>query len=209
MKIILKQIVGSKKILPFLSISSLQMNWSTVISNNAYIQDRSSSCVDEHSFCSLVKRPLSQSENIRLGIAMEHLFRDAIAQNQTGWKSAAEKNKKGEHQKDHIWVHEATKRIIYAEQKNNITLDTEKSKKTAEKINEVANTYPGYTLTPYLLAARYLSKDEPLVQERVKKFPGITIIGVNDFLSLFELPKFQDYNAYKAVIEQVVDTKFQ
>jgi hypothetical protein len=140
---------------------------------------------------------------------MEHLFRDAAATNKTGWTSIAEKNKKGEHQKDHIWVHEPTKRIIYAEQKNNITLDTEKSKKTAEKINEVAALYPGYTLTPYLLAARYLSKDEDLVKQRASKFPGISIIGVNDFLALFGLTQFKDYDAYKAVIAQVVQTKFQ
>jgi len=184
------------------------MDWSTIISKNAYIQERTASCVDEHSFCYLVHRPLSQSENIKLGIAMEHLFRDAAATNKTGWTSLSEKNKKGEHQKDHIWVHEPTKRIIYAEQKNNITLDTEKSKKTTEKINEVAASYPDYTLTPYLLAARYLSKNEELVKQRASKFPGINILGVNDFLSLFDLPNFQDYDEYKGVIETVVKTKF-
>lgn len=193
---------------PLSFLSPNKMDWSSIISKNAYIQERTASCVDEHSFCYLVNRPLSQSENIRLGVAMEHLFRDAAATNKTGWTSLSEKNKKGEHQKDHIWVHEPTKRIIYAEQKNNITLDTEKSKKTTEKIKEVAASYPDYTLTPYLLAARYLSKDEDIVKQRASKFPGISIIGVNDFLALFDLPQFQDYDQYKAVIETVVKTKF-
>lgn len=186
----------------------MSSNWSSIIAKNAYISSRYVAVADQHSFNYLVKRQLNQGQNIVLGCAMEHVFRDAVATNNMGWTSLSEKNKKGEHQKDHIWVHEPTKRVIYAEQKNNITLDTEKSKKTTEKINEVAAMYPGYTLTPYLLAARYLSKDEEIVKQRASKFPGITIIGVNDFLRLFDIPVFRDYDAYKEMIEMVVTSKF-
>jgi hypothetical protein len=191
-----------------MDITAAKMNWTSIIRRNSYINDLFIPKEDPHSFGYLVKRKLKQGQNIALGTCMEYLFRDAIAENQTGWKSGAEKIKRGEHQKDHIWVHEDTKRIIYAEQKNNITLDTEKCKKTIEKINEVASAYPGYSLTPYLLAARYLSKDERIINQRSGKFPDITIIGVNDFLTLFDLPTFEDYDAYKEVIEQVVTAKF-
>jgi len=186
----------------------MSSNWQSIISNNKYISSPYVAVVDQHSFNYLVRRDLSQGQNIVLGCAMEHVFRDAVLTNKTGWTSLSEKNKKGEHQKDHIWVHEETKRIIYAEQKNNITLDTEKSKKTTEKINEIAVMYPGYTLTAYLLAARYLSKDEKIIKQRAGKFPGITIIGVNDFLLLFDMPVFQDYEAYKDMIDLVVTAKF-
>jgi hypothetical protein len=185
-----------------------KMNWFDIISNNKYIRTQTFSCLDEHSFCSLVEAQLTQSENIRLGIAMEHLFKDAISLNTSKWIKLEEKLKKGDQQKDHIWINKDIGRIIYAEQKNNITLDTEKSKKTVDKIKTIAKSYPNYDIKTYLLAARYLSKDEELLKQRLKKFPGIEIIGINDFLNIFGITGFKDYDEYKIVINKVVKTKF-
>ena len=46
-----------------------------------------------------------------------------------------EKNKKGGKQKDSLWMDEENKVIIYSEFKTNLTLDSEKSKKTRKKVS--------------------------------------------------------------------------
>lgn len=186
------------------------MNWNTLIADNKYINTTKVSCKDEHSFCTLVDVPMTQSQNISLGICMEKLFHDAIGKN-TKLKNISESaSTKGERQKDHIWLDEQRRVIIYAEQKNNINLDTEKSVSTEVKVAEVAKKYPDYTISAYILAARYLSASEPLAKKIIQsKYKNTKVVGVNDYLALFGLPPFESYDAYKRVILTVVQTKFE
>lgn len=185
------------------------MNWDKIISENKYINTKKESCKDEHSFCTLVDLPLTQSQNISLGNCMEKLFHDAIEKNTNRKDISGSASKKGERQKDHIWLDEEKRSIIYAEQKNNINLDTEKSVSTETKVAEVAKKYPEYTISAYILAARYLSASEPLAKKIIQtKYKNTKVIGVNDYLALFGLPAFKDYDAYKSVIHKVVQTKF-
>lgn len=189
-------------------VTSSVDHWYSIITSNEYISKKKESVKDPHSFCALVDRPLTQSQNITLGNCMEHLFHDIIAKN-TQWKDMSEtRTKKGEHQTDHLWLNEETREIIYAEQKNNIKLDTEKTIKTESKIAEVVLKHPDYTVKSFILAARYLDTNEPLAQELVRKYKTTTIIGINQYLSMFGLSGFPDYETYKLVIRKVVDTKF-
>lgn len=202
-----------KKVFKLMRPKSIETDpWIKLISENAYIKSKKQSCSDPHSYCTLVSRPLTQSQNIMLGTCMERLFNDAVGKHAAGWQDASKKFlKKGDRQKDHIWVHEDLRKIIYAEQKNNINLDTEKSVSTKKKVEEVSKQYEGYEIICCILAARYLTASEPLAQSIIKtKYQDIMVLGINDYFDLFELShlKFETYDAYKKVILKVVDTKF-
>ncbi len=187
-------------------------DWSSIINDICKKSKKETkSEKDIHSFNSLVDRNLSQSENIRLGNYMEHIFNKFIEDNCPDWEWIGEKSKKGETQKDHIWLNPKTNTIIYAEQKNNVTLDSEKTKATVNKIKkvhqELSEKYPEYTVKSYLLAARYLSSQEPLCKQvTTTKFQGINVVGVNDYINLFNIEKIHDtvlfnsYDDYKELI---------
>jgi len=185
------------------------ISWDIIIRENKYINTKKVSKTDEHSFCTLVDTPLTQSQNVTLGICMEKLFNDVVEKN-TNMKDISESaSKKGERQKDHIWLDEANRSVIYAEQKNNINLDTEKSVSTETKVAEIAKKYPDYTISAYIFAARYLSASEPLAKRIIQtKYKNTKVIGVNEYLALFNLPPFENYDVYKQVIQNVVETKF-
>jgi len=207
------------------SLTQMQsIDWLSLINKNAYINKKEEeSKKDPHSFCSLVDKPLAQSQNITLGICMETLFQDAIA-TKTDWvpvllddsknkNGTARKNKKGEHQIDHCWMNVESKTIVYAEEKNNINLDTEKSKVTKEKVQSVAakikEKYPDYNVKSYILAARYLSASEEIAQGIIKtKYSDASVIGVNDYLELFGLELIPSYEEYKKIIAAVCLNKF-
>ena len=89
------------------------LNWTTLINENSYICEKNKGKKDEHSFCYLIDTPMTQSQNIIVGNCMEKLLNDAI-QKYTKWKNLNEnKTKKGEHQTDHLWINEETRKIIY------------------------------------------------------------------------------------------------
>jgi hypothetical protein len=186
--------------------------WSKLIDQNKYLNEKKTSCSDQHSYCTLVDRPLTQSQYITLGTCMERLFNDAIRNHTTGWRDASKDIlKKGDKQKDHIWINDALRKIIYAEQKNNINLDTEKSVSTKKKVEEIVKQYEGYEIVSCILAARYLHASEPIAQSIInRKYKDIQVLGVNDYFTLFGVDAllFPDYDAYKNVISRVVDAKF-
>ncbi len=155
----------------------------------------------------MIDTPLSQSQNIKLGICMEKLFEDIVSKN-TNWKNINEGNKKGEHQTDHLWV--SGNRLIYVEQKNNINLDTEKTIKTESKVKEVIEKYSGdHKVEGYILATRYLSIEEDIAKTIIKtKYKNIPVIGVNEYLKLFGLKPIDTYDTYKSIINDVIKTKF-
>ena len=190
------------------------IDWTKIIAENEYISKKQDSAKDEHSFCTLVDKPLTQSQNIMLGSCMENLFYDTIRKTKISMQDMSGrgegKQKKGEKQKDHIWLDVEKREIIYAEQKNNINLDTEKSVSTEKKVAEIANKYPDYKITPLILAARYLSSVEPIAEKIIaRKYKNTQVIGVNEYLALFGLPGFANYDEYKAVIKAVVQMKFK
>jgi hypothetical protein len=186
------------------------VSWDDLICKNKYINKHKKSKSDIHSFCSLVNRPLTQSQNVTLGICMEQIFKDYIANN-TVLKDISQNgsHKKGERQKDHMWLNESKKEIIYAEQKNNINLDTEKSLSTQEKVLEISKKYPEHKISAYILATRYLHSSEADASRIIKaKYKNTKVIGVNEYLELFGLTPIADYDSYKKVIMKIVQAKF-
>jgi hypothetical protein len=166
-----------------------------LISNNLYLKKVSSNKKkDDASLCSLVSRPTSQSDNIKLGIAMESMFRDITSKCNPGLENIKPKNKKGHKERDILFRCDKTKQIYYAEAKSNINLDTEKSASTARKIisinEELRQQFPGYTINACLLALRYVNKED-IPQNLLNKYTAIDgfVFGVNDFLSLVGIPK--------------------
>ncbi len=189
------------------------LDWNSIILENNYINEKKSSAKDPHSFTSLAKIHLTQSQNITLGICVEHAIRDCISKNAKGWVSIKEANKKGEKEKDHLYKNDTLKVIIYGEQKNNINLDTEKSVNTKDKVHkihrELQEKYPDYTIISMILATRYLSAKDDLAKSIInQKYKNIMVVGINDFLDQFALPKFESYDTYKDMIETIINTKF-
>jgi hypothetical protein len=189
--------------------------YNAVISNCEYINrcDEAGGS-DIHSFNSIVPVKLTQSEYIKLGICMEEFLSRLISHNAVGWETIIVKAKKGAKQRDHLFVNRTTKTVIYCEQKNNINLDTEKSIETKEKVRaimaELASEYPGYTVRGFILAARYLSADEDEAKHIIRhKYADIGVIGVNDYLSLFDLDSCSfTYRTYKETIGEICRLKF-
>jgi hypothetical protein len=166
-----------------------------LILNNSYLKKVSSNKKkDNSSLCSLVSLSTSQSDNIKLGIAMESIFRDIIARYKPELENIKPKNKKGQKERDILYKCDETKEIYYAEAKGNINLDTEKSASTARKINrideELRQQFPGYIIHKCLLALRYVNKKD-IPQNLLNKYAAIDgfVFGVNDFLSLVGIPK--------------------
>ena len=192
--------------------------FSTIIAQNAYINDLHQSSLDPHSFHNLVKsRRLTQSENITLGNCMEPFFHE-VASTADGWTELRVDiiidGKKV--QKDHLFVHESSKTIVYAEQKNNMNLDSEKVVATRRKIQNVEQKlrelYPGYTIKTGAFASRYVTSAMPICQEisRTKNYikENITVWGVNEFLALFGIPAYTCEEDYIADIEEICTHKF-
>ena len=190
------------------------VDFHSVVRGNTSINNKKVTSTSVHSFRTLVDdRTLSQSQNIMLGNCMEPFFTDVVKKSAwTDIRSTLIAEKGKENQIDHMWLNETTKTIIYAEQKNNLELDTEKAPATETKIERITanlkKKFPGYTITPILLASRYLSKDEALCKVAARKFTRTTIVGVNDYLAMFDIAPFADYAEYKKIISAICDAKF-
>jgi len=191
-------------------------DFDNIILNNRYIQDKKKTLgsSDPHSYSSLISkfRPLNQSQNIKLGNAMENLFSDTVSKYGDGFERIEEGIVQGQSQKDHCFINKVKKVIIYGEQKNNVNLDTEKRPVTISKvkkvIEELRQKFPGYTIIGGIFAARYLSSSEPLAVSIIKTYADINVYGVNEFLGLFNIPPFSSYDEYVKVILKCCDAKF-
>lgn len=191
--------------------------YSAAIDRCEYINrcDETAGGSDVHSFNSIVPVKLTQSEYIKLGICMEEFMSNIISTNTTTWtRIDTTRTKKGAKQRDHLFVNEAAKVVIYCEQKNNINLDTEKSIETKQKVRaivaELESEYPGYTVRGFILAARYLSNAEDEAKHIIRlKYSDIGVIGVNDYLALFDLDSCSfTYRTYKETIGEICRRKF-
>lgn len=191
------------------------VDFNTIVSENAYINTMTLSATSVHSFRTLVTdRILTQSQNIILGNCMEPFFNDAVRKNKnwTDIRATILADEGKENQTDHMWLNEAKKTIVYGEQKNNLELDSEKAPATEAKIERITTNlkkkFPGYTIVPLLLASRYLSKDEALCKTASRRFTRTDVMGVNDYLALFNISPFLDYAEYKKIITAICVAKF-
>jgi hypothetical protein len=193
--------------------SKNEINIWNIISKNDYINKVKNKTESIHSFSSLVSRKdLDQSQKITLGLCIEYLLNDIISLS-SDWKNLNNlKNTKGLKQKDSLWINELTKTIIYAEYKANLELDTEKSVETDKKcqiiFNELKENYPDYNIKPYLVGLRYLRNNETIMANILKKYKLTTVLGVDDYLELFNMKVMGDYDEYKKVLNHIVDLKF-
>jgi hypothetical protein len=186
---------------------------SHMIQHNEYVRH----CVsnkkkDKNSISSLIERSLSQSECIKLGIAMERVLTD-ITLHATPLQNIKEKNGKDKREKDHLFLDETNKIIYYAELKSNINLDTEKSKSTYKKclrnLDELQMHYPDYTIHWYLVGLRYLSSVD--VPGTIKhKYNPIKdhLIGINEYLQCLHVPWQFTEQTYRSFLHQMVDQMF-
>jgi hypothetical protein len=154
------------------------------------------------SFYSLISRQLSQGDAIKLGYAIERIFRQLISTN-PNLRDIRPQTKKGEKEKDHLFQDKNTGHIYYAEVKSNIYLDTEKIAKTLKKIDDVIaqlqDTYKSHDgalakVTGYLFAPRYFKRDiipaakiaeiRGLIErDNLKYFKVDNLVGVNEYMT--------------------------
>jgi len=182
--------------------------------NSDYVKNYSSPTVKRHqtSLSYLVNRPLSQGECIKLGQITENTFR-IIIENNTKYINIRPTNKKGKKERDILFLDEENKRILYAEVKSNINLDTEKSLATCNKCKEISieleQEYPDYEIVWMLLCSRYTSVND-ISSTYKNKFKSIKdhLVGVNEFLTYFGI-KYQFSNdEYKNYINKLVEECF-
>lgn len=188
----------------------------TIINKNVYIRDcKSNKKKDEGSLSSLITRNLSQSDCIKLGNAVERVLYD-IVMSKTEFRDIKPKNTKGKKEKDHLFCDEKNKRIIYAELKSNINLDTEKSKSTSNKclaiVEELKSQYINYTIEWCLLGCRYLSiKNIPKnLRHKYKDIdPNNHLFGVNDYLKLLNINITFTKQQYSLFLNDIANKMFE
>ena len=147
-----------------------------------------------------------------MGIAMEKILLDTITKHGKNMKNIKNKNKKGEKEKDHLFINEEEKVVYYAELKANLNLDTEKSKSTYMKClqikKELEDKYSGYKIQMCLVGLRYFNKDE-IPRIIMNKYLNIreNVYGVDDYLSLLKLDtlRFNNESNYRYFINYVYD----
>ena len=182
-----------------------------IISDNEYVKKSiSKKHKDFNSLSYLIKKPISQSDCIKLGIGMEKCLRDIVLLYNNTLLDIKEKNKKGVKEKDHLFKDEVNKIIYYAELKSNISLDTEKSKSTVEKclsINEELKTkHQGYEIKYCLLALRYTDKSKinDFIMKKYKKIKD-NVFGINEYFEMLKLDLILTEDEYKDILNHLCD----
>ena len=188
----------------------LNKNIFNIIDNNNYFikcKENKNTCKkdDENSICYLLKNTLNisltQSNCIKIGVFIENFIKDIILSYNHNIISIKEKNKKGEKEKDHLFLDEKNKIVYYAEIKTNLNLDSEKSKETVKKIiqikDELKNKYKDHTIKYYLVSGRYLNNNE-INKKIINKYNEIkdNIKGINDYLNEFNISFKFNYKLY-------------
>jgi hypothetical protein len=93
---------------------------------------------------------------------------------------------------DHLFVSEKDKKIVYAELKSNLNLDTEKTKATIRKCISnyecLKELYSDYTIEWCLLGLRFVKFDEIPTLTKKKYFEiQDNLFGIDDYLKRFEI----------------------
>lgn len=160
---------------------------------------------DDASLRTLVARPITQSTCIRLGNELERLINLRIHGAIQGGGYQA-----GQRQCDFLL--EQPDRVIYAEFKSNINLDTEKRRETIEKVNRMPQDphlrerYPGREIVPYLVSLRWLRTQDIPARYRAS-YAAAPLIGIADFLETIGHPfdVFTTYDAYSAFLLELAN----
>ncbi len=160
----------------------------------------------------LVEKDLTQSQCIRLGIELENVLKDVILCNHPDWMKVEEKLV-GQKQCDHLFLNQTEKRIIYAEIKSNLNLDTEKSLSTIQKCQLIERNliqkYPEYNVQMFLVGLRYFKTHmiPPKILYKYKYFTT-NVCGVNEYLQMFGMDGFQDEMEYKQFVNEFFECLF-
>lgn len=139
----------------------------------------------------LITRNLSQSESIKLGIALELVLKDIIVL-MTSLNDIRPKNENGKKERDHLFIDIDNKIIYYAELKSNLNLDTEKCKSTQNKVisitEELRDLYPDYKIISSLVGLRYFYHDD-IPNVILRKYNKITnnVCGIRDYLDRIKI----------------------
>lgn len=189
---------------------------SKIIKNNIYLKKYISNKIqDTNSLSYLIKnKSLSQSDCIKVGFAMEKVLRDLILDFNKDLVCIKPKNVKDIKEKDHLFLNETTKEVIYSELKANLNLDTEKSKSTAKKclniVEELTKEYPDYTIKWCLLGLRYYTRHE-MSKGILKKHSKVkaNLLGVNEYFHLLDIPLVYSKQEYIDFINEIVDTMIE
>jgi hypothetical protein len=187
-----------------------------IVDNNPYvIECKTNSDRDPSSFSYLIDQPLSQSDSIKTGIAMEKVISDFIKQQRTSLVNIKQKNKKGKKECDHLFADHAQKIIYYAELKTNLNLDTEKSVSTRDKCVKIETDlkaeYPDYEIKMQLVGVRYLAMSQ-CTKTVANKYAiiGANVVGVNEYFKNLNLPfQFEDEHQYKEFVNYVAKKTFK
>lgn len=173
---------------------------------------KSKNKLDEASLSFIINRKMSQSECIRLGIAIECYLKDLIGK-KTRLKNINKKNCKGQKQKDILFIDYNQKKIYFSEIKTNLNLDTEKSKSTYIKcqdiVKELEYEYKDFQIKWCLLGARYINCHE--ISEKVKKkYIDIkdNLFGINEFFQMFDIDLVFSNKEYKELLNHIADECF-
>jgi hypothetical protein len=171
-------------------------NIEDIISNNTYVKNcKTNKEKDINSISYLLdpKLNMSQSDCIKFGIGLEHVIKDIILLYNQNLISIKEPNKKGQKEKDHLFM-DCHKRIIYySEIKSNINLDTEKSLATYEKClynkKNIEKKYPDYKVIMFLTSVRYYT-NEIIPNTISNKYSKIidSLLGINEYYKALSVP---------------------
>jgi len=176
-------------------------------------RNRFKKCIDDsESFSSLVDAQLEQSEKIQLGTRMERFLTKIILAFAPTLKNIKEKNDKGKHETDHLFMDVDANIIYYAEIKSNLNLDTEKSVATEKKclavVENLKTKYPQCQIRMFLVSLRHLEAVSIKRTTHLKyKTIRDNIVGVREYLQTLGIPsqhELETEETYKKFINDIV-----
>ena len=157
---------------------------------------------------------MSQSQKIKFGLIIEKIFADYIFKNTKNLQNIKPTtNQKGSHERDHLWLDNKTKTVVYAEFKSNLELDTEKSLATCLKClkieSELKKQFNDHRIITCLVGCRYLSCCD-IPQNISKRYTILNnkLFGINDYLTVFGCDIFKDFITYRQFLNDLAKTCF-
>jgi hypothetical protein len=191
----------------------------SVVLNCKYIQTANpiKRRISSDSFCSLSyllrEKVLNHSEKIKLGKGIESFLNELILTNKKWKKLVFDFGFKC--QIDDLIINEDDKIIVYSEYNANMALDSQKRDVMythCVKLHEqLKKEFPSYKVIGCILNLRFLyKKDIPrTIVNRFNKFKNkLSIYGMNEYLQLFALPKFENYVEYTKFLEFICEQNF-
>lgn len=184
-----------------------------IIDQNEYVNKCYSRKIKNiNSLTYLIDRDLSQSDCIKLGIALEKVLCETILK-LTNLENIKQPNSKGSKEKDFLFKDDNNNVIYYGELKTNLNLDTEKLPYTIDKIkniyNELKINYPTYKIIWVLISGRFINRTD-IPKCILKKYLQIkdNIVGINDFLQLLNIEFRFDNDSYKEYLNYLSNAMF-